>query len=111
MHEETSLSPFTPNQIDPKMCNLPSYGIPLKLIGRNILQDGFEYSLSCATCFLTWRECMYVKCIQNPAGSTATVFSKKHLAITNLRMGKARSKYCGNQKHFIDLDYLRYLFL
>jgi hypothetical protein len=59
------------------MCNLPGYGIPLKLIiGRNILQDGFEYSLSCATCFLTWRECMYVKCIQNHAGSTATIFSK-----------------------------------
>jgi hypothetical protein len=58
------------------MCNLPGYGIPLKLIGRNILQDGFEYSLSSESCYLTCKECMYIKCIQNPAGSTATIFSK-----------------------------------
>ena len=49
--------------------------------------------------------------IQNPAGSTATIFSKNTSPLQIFAWGNREKKYCRNQKYFVDLDYLRYLFL
>lgn len=74
--EESFTCPLTTEQVDEKMCNLSAHGISFNLIGRNILLDGFEYSLSVKINFFSFGERMYVKCIQNNTGSFVTVFSK-----------------------------------
>lgn len=67
---------LTAAQVDERMCNLKKHGVPFALVGRNVLQNGFEYSLTANISWLSWGELLYVKAEASGAGSLVNVFSK-----------------------------------
>lgn len=74
--EESFSCHLTPNDVDARMCNLSAYGVSFNVVGRNVLPDGFEYSLTTNIGPCSWGELMYVKCIHKGEESLVTVFSK-----------------------------------
>ena len=74
-------------QVDERMCCCFSRGNIL-LVGRNILPDGFEYSLTSPMGLFSWGELMYVRCMATPTGSMVNIFSKCTFPLQLIAWGK-----------------------
>ena len=74
--EETFTCHLSPNDADTRMCDLSAYGVLFNIVGRNVLTNGFEYSLEANVGLCSWGELIYVKVEKTDGGSIVTVFSK-----------------------------------
>lgn len=95
--EDISLSP---QEVDARMCNLSAYGVYFDLVGRNVLADGFEYSLQANIGCCSWGECIYVGCFRTGGGSRLNIFSKCAMPVQLLDWGKNRRNVNALRKVF-----------
>lgn len=95
--EDISLSP---QEVDARMCNLSAYGVYFDLVGRNVLADGFEYSLQANIGPCSWGENIYVGCFRAGGGSRLNIFSKCAMPVQLLDWGKNRRNVNALRKVF-----------
>lgn len=88
--EESFSCDLSINDIDAKICNMHANGLSLNLNGRNVLPDGFEYSITSNTSLFSWGEIIYIKCLRQGSGSYVTVFSKSAFPLQIISWGKHR---------------------
>lgn len=86
--EITQPSPLSPMEVDERILNLSSYGLLFNVIGRNVLFDGFEYSIKAEMGLCSWGELIYIKCIENNHGSIVNIFSKCAFPLQIIAWGK-----------------------
>lgn len=75
-------------EVDDRMCDLSQHGVSFTLVGRNVLADGFEYSLKSGVGLCSWGELVYVKCTAAQAGSFVNIFSKCAFPLQVIAWGK-----------------------
>lgn len=86
--EITQNSPLSPIEIDERILNLSKYGLLFDVIGRNVLSNGFEYSITANMGLCSWGELIYIKCIENSHQSTVNIFSKCAFPFQIIAWGK-----------------------
>lgn len=86
--EVTLPCPLSPLQIDERMLNLSKYGLLFEVVGRNVLSDGFEYSLTANMGICSWGELLYVRCTDSKCGTMVNIFSKCAFPLQIFAWGK-----------------------
>lgn len=86
--EVTLPCPLSPEQIDERMLNLPRFGVYFDLVGRNVLPNGFEYSLTAGIGLCSWGELIYVRSIASGQGTMVNIFSKCAFPLQIIAWGK-----------------------
>ena len=79
---------LSPTQVDGRMLNLSRYGILFDIVGRTVLVNGFEYSLTTKIGICSWGELMYVRSIAHGRGSMVDIFSKCAFPLQIFAWGK-----------------------
>lgn len=86
--EETLPCPLTTNEVDSRMLNLSKYDVLFDLVGRNITDDGFEYSLTADIGLCSFGELIYVRCFATNHGTMVNIFSKCAFPLQLFAWGK-----------------------
>ena len=100
--EITQQSPLSPMEVDERILNLSRYGLLFDVIGRNVLVDGFEYSITANMGLCSWGELIYIKCTENNHGSIVNIFSKCAFPLQIIAWGK-HERNINAIKHVIDM--------
>lgn len=86
--EVTLPCPLSPKEIDARMLNLSKFGVLFDVVGRNILRDGFEYSLTIDMGLCSFGELMYIRSFHTNQGTLVNIFSKCVFPLQFISWGK-----------------------